>query len=115
MPERRKIPRRNIMCYARLFDLSSGSPIGFLLNIHKKGMMVLSEQALQPGNSYRFRLELPDKAFERSYLELNARCVWCRPDVDPDFHSAGFRLLGVLPKEVKIIEQLNTLYEQSPR
>jgi hypothetical protein len=113
--ERRKLPRRHIMFYSRLFDLHTGVQIGFLLNIHRQGMMVLSDQPPQNGLTYRLRLDLPKYLFGKPFLHLNACCVWHRPDIDPNFYESGFSLENVSEDDAQIIEGINRVYELHDR
>jgi hypothetical protein len=111
MNERRKIIRRHIMCYSRVFDRRSGELLGFLNDIHRAGMNILSDLPMQVDKEYRFRLDLPEYIFGKNHLELNGICRWCRPDVDPHFYIAGFNLEGVSDEDAEIIERLNQEFE----
>jgi hypothetical protein len=109
--DRRRIKRRHIMCYSRIFDRRSGELVGFLNDIHPSGMNILSDLPLQPNSIYRFRLDLPEYVFGKSYMELTATCRWSRLDIDPHFYIAGFLLEGVSEEDSEIIEQLNREFE----
>jgi hypothetical protein len=111
MEERRKLPRKYLMFYARVFDRSSGRLMGNLADITTQGAMIISEDPIEIGVTYRLRLDLPDGFnFDREHLDFEARSLWWQPDVDTRFFTTGFQLLGLGPSDAQIIDQINTAY-----
>ena len=110
MKERRKIPRRYIMFYSRIFDRKTGKLVGYLSDITREGAMIISDEPIEAENNYIFRMDLPDYVFGRGYLNLDVHCVWSRPDVNPDFYLAGFRLMEIEEVDGKVIDQINKEY-----
>ena len=106
MQERRKLKRRYIMFYSRIFDRKTGKLLGYLSDLTPEGAMVISEDAVEPGLVYRLRMDLPEGSFDKNQLDFEAQSVWCKKDVDPHFYNVGFRLIGVPPQDEAIIEQI---------
>lgn len=106
MDERRHLKRRHLLYYLRVFDRGSGAQVGSLVDITADGVMLISPEPLPTDRDFRLRMQLPAGITGDNRVELDARSVWTRPDVNPDFHVTGFRLLRVTPGCVGAIEQL---------
>jgi hypothetical protein len=110
MDERRRLKRRYLMFYSRIFDRKTGSLIGYLSDITTEGMMIISEDELQAGIEYRLRMDLPEDIFGVTHMDILAQCVWSRQDVNPNFYIAGFQLLGLTDSDKFIIDQIIESY-----
>ena len=106
MEERRKLERRHIMFYSRIFDRKTGKLLGYLGNITTDGVMVISEEPLRCDQDYKLRLDLPEDLYQQPVLNLDAHSLWCQTDIDPNFFNTGFRLLGLEEMDRAIIEQI---------
>ncbi len=106
MEERRKLKRKYLMFYSRIFDRSIGKMIGYLSDMHVEGAMVISEDPIETSKVYRLRMDLPEDAFQQNHIDFEARAVWCKRDVNPNFFMAGFQLLNITPADEEIIQQI---------
>jgi len=106
MEERRRLDRRHIMFYSRVFDRKTGQLLGYLGNITGEGVMLISELPIDVQNIYLLRLDLPDDMYSKPILNLKAKSVWCKPDIDPNFYTTGFQLLEANDEDLEIIEQI---------
>jgi hypothetical protein len=107
MEERRKIPRKYLMFYARVFDRKNGELLGYLADLTPKGAMLISETPIESGVSFRLKMDLPDRFFTHDHLNFEAMSIWCNPDVDPKLFNTGFQMLFVDPQDVEVIQQIN--------
>jgi len=80
MQEKRKLKRRHLIYYLRVFEKNADQPIGHMVDISDEGMMLISE----------------DPAESR----------WCREDENPDFYNTGFQLIHPSPEHIKITGHL---------
>lgn len=110
MPERRKIKRRYLMYYSRVFDARNGALIGHLVDITPEGIMLISETPLAADQMFRFKMELSEDIADKSYLTFTAKSIWCQPDVDPRFFNTGFHLLDITPQDTAIIQHIIEAY-----
>ncbi|QSA96612.1 PilZ domain-containing protein [Methylococcus sp. EFPC2] len=106
----RKIPRRHLIFYLRVFDRETGVPVGNLVDITSEGVMLVSEHELGVGNLYHLRMELPAEMFPHGRLDLDAECLWSGNDVNPEFFDSGFRLLNIDEKALSCIRYLLDMY-----
>jgi hypothetical protein len=106
MEERRKLKRRYIMFYSRIFDRSTGMLIGYLSDITPEGAMVISEEPVKTNTQYKLVMDLPEDVFGKQHLTFAAKCVWCRPDVNPNFYMSGFHLETIATEDIQIIHRI---------
>ena len=106
MEERRKLHRRHILFYSRVFDRKTGVFLGYLGNMNAGGIMIISEDPIATDKSYLLRIDLPDDIYAQPVLNFEAKSVWCRPDVDPNFYNTGFQFVDISDEGQKIISQI---------
>ena len=106
--EQRKVPRRHLVFYLRVFDGMSSKVLGHLADISSRGAMIVSENPIQENQEFRLRMRLPREIAGRSELLLDGTCRWCRPDSNPDFFIAGFQVVGL---EQEFEEHIQSLVE----
>jgi len=112
MDDRRKIPRKYLMVYSRVFDRETGKILGYLSDMNQMGAMIISDDPLPEGNVLALRFDLPDPLhFAIDHLNMKARIAWCQPDIDPAFYNIGFQFGTVTAEQLKIIEAMVDLYE----
>ena len=105
MEERRKLKRIYLMFYSRVFDLKTGEMLGYMADLNRLGMMVISEEAIAAGDVHKVRLDLPE-FYLHPHLVLEARSVWCRTDVNPRFYNTGFEFLSPQEDELLLIDRM---------
>ena len=110
MKEKRKIKRRYLLYYMRVYDTESQQQIGNLVDLTPKGAMVVSENPLTVDKIYHLKLELSEDVADKAYLEFSAKSLWCQPDVEPHFFNTGFKILSLDPNDAKIILRIVEVY-----
>jgi len=99
----RKIERRYLVFYLRVFDGMSSKILGHLVDISEKGIMLLSDDPIQINEDYRLRMRLPTEMKERNEIVFSATSRWCKSDLNPDFFRAGFQMHDLKPDIKKLI------------
>jgi hypothetical protein len=108
MVEKRRLKRRHLIYYLRLFNHKNQQMIGHLVDITSEGIMVISEDAIPENEIYELSMTLPTDVVGKKELTFVAKSVWTRKDINPDFFNSGFVLLEVKPEDVMIIERMIT-------
>lgn len=112
MDERRRIPRRYLIIYSRVFDQTLGKLLGYLSDLSESGAMIISEEALAVDSVIPLRLDLPDpKVFQTHNLMITARVAHCVADISPDFFDIGLEFLEVTPEKRNILQKMMEVYE----
>ncbi len=96
-----------LIFYLRVF--SRGNFLGFIIDISTGGMKIISESAIKSGRKYRLRMKLPPdikNSDKTDYIEINAKCVWSKPDEENEsFFLNGFELGDIDSHTREVIEQ----------
>ncbi len=106
MGEYRKLERRHIMFYSRIFNRKTGGFLGYLGNITPEGAMIISENPLSTDTVYSLSMGIPEDLYEKAVLSFEARSIWCKPDIDPNFYDTGFQLFDLTEEDIAIINQI---------
>jgi len=105
-PRQRRRRRRHLFYYLKVFDGATGRLLGHLVDVTQDGLMLLASQPLPTDSAYRLRLELPQELDGQHELLLDARAVWCRRDVNPDYYGVGFELVRIARGSRGLVESM---------
>ena len=112
MDEKRKIQRKYLIIYSRVFDQTLGKLLGYLSDLGERGAMIIAEEPLEVGAILPLRFDLPDpKVFHTHNLNINARVAHCDVDISPAFYDIGLEFQDPLPEQKIVIEKMMELYE----
>ena len=106
MKDKRKIDRRFLLYYMRVYDAATRQQIGNLVDITPRGIMVVSEHPLPEGQTSRLRVELTDEVSDKPFMEFSALSKWCELDVIPNMYNTGFEILDLTREDSKIIHHI---------
>lgn len=90
--EMRRVERRHLVFYLRVFDGMSTRVLGHIVDISSKGVMLLSDAPIPVSETYRLRMRLPSQIVNKEELIFNATSRWCKQDINPDFFITGFEI-----------------------
>ncbi len=110
MQERRKAKRHTLIYYMRAFDVRTRNLLGYLVDIAEKGAMLLCDDPVPVGETFRIKLELTEDIANKPFLEMTARSIWCHPDIDPHFYNAGFEIIEIAPEGKEVIDRIIDTY-----
>jgi hypothetical protein len=105
-PEKRKLERRHLIYYLRVYGKKSKQMVGHVVNITKEGIMLISEDPIETDGYFQFRMALPEAIKESREISFEAKSVWCKKDNNPEFYNTGFRLTKISIGDLQIIEKL---------
>lgn len=112
MEDRRRLPRKYLIIYSRVFERTLGKLLGYLADLSQDGAMIITEEALKEGSVLSLRFDLPDpKMFEAHMLNVNARVARCHPDISPAFFNIGLEFQGLNEKDKEILGKMMDMYE----
>ena len=107
MQDKRKLKRRYLLYYMRIYDSVSRQQIGNLVDITTKGIMIVGDHPLPEGQIAHLRMELTYEVAEKPYMEILATSKWCEPDVTPDRFNIGFEIQNLASEDAEIIQRIN--------
>jgi hypothetical protein len=110
MPDRRRIGRKYLMFYSRVFDVQTTKLIGHLVDITPEGAMLISETPVPAGQDFHLKMELSPDVADIPYLEFEARSLWCQQDINPQFYNSGFKFVSIAPESIAIVEKIVEAY-----
>lgn len=118
MDDRRRQPRKDLMSYSQVYDLSDGRLIGYLGDITLLGAMVISDHPIPEDKSISVSIELPELPdIHETSMIISVRVAYCHQDISPDYFNVGLEFNSNTAKQQKIIQAVMDNYEfrrQSP-
>ncbi|MDM8552747.1 PilZ domain-containing protein [Desulfobacterales bacterium HSG2] len=106
MPDKRRLKRKQLIYYLSVFDMDANKRIGQLVNITTEGLMLTSEKPIKVNSAFQLKMDLPEEIKGQKQITFDARSMWCRKGVNPDFYDIGFQLVNISQENSKIIERL---------
>ena len=106
MAEKRRLKRRHLIYYLRVFDRNDDQLIGHLTDITVEGMMLISEEPIKTNTVFQARMVLPTGIEGHKPVNFDIGSVWCHRDVNPNFYATGFQLIDISPEDVETINSL---------
>ncbi|MGI9277567.1 MAG: hypothetical protein ACR2PT_22295 [Endozoicomonas sp.] len=112
--ERRQIKRHQLNEYLTVFNRNTMREMGSIGNISSNGLMMISTVPVLIGAVYSMRIILPDdKDAEPVFIDFEARCHWCRPDVGPGFFDSGYSIINGGHDIIDLVEALKHYFSFS--
>jgi hypothetical protein len=106
MENRRKINRRYLLYFVRVYDATTRQQIGNLVDITPQGAMIVNQDPFPADQEIRLRLEITSDVADKPFLEFPARSIWCHPDLDPTLYNTGFEILELSREDSGIIQKI---------
>jgi hypothetical protein len=110
MKERRKVKRRYLLYYVRVYDAGSHQQIGNLVDITPVGAMILCDNPIPEKTSLRLRIELSEDVADKPTMDVMVRAKWCHPDIDPSLFNIGVEFESIAPEDEKIVRHIVEKY-----
>jgi hypothetical protein len=112
MQDRRRQPRKDLMSYSQVYDLSDGRLIGYLGDITLLGAMVISDHPFRENRDLSISIELPElPRVHDTSLIISVRIAYCRQDISPDYYNVGVEFNTTTQKQQSIIQAVMDNYE----
>ena len=111
--EKRKIKRRHLIYYLRIFDTTTEKILGHLVDITPDGLMLISEEPIKPDTRFHLSMDMPAEIIiesENRRIRFDGMTIRCEPDVNPQFYLTGFKLVDVEETTRGFISQLITFF-----
>jgi hypothetical protein len=98
--------RWNLVYYLRVFNADNGELLGHIVDLTTDGLMIISESCVAINQHCRLKMEVPiDNEIIKS-IELEAKSLWSKKDINPHFYDTGFKLIEPSREAIKAITLL---------
>ncbi|USE34982.1 PilZ domain-containing protein [Endozoicomonas sp. SCSIO W0465] len=108
--ERRSIKRHQLQDYLKIYNRNTMRGMGGIGNISCNGLMLISSVPVLIGAVYNMRIILPDDDIGEQYLDFDARCHWCKPDVGPEYFDSGYSIVNAGHDIIDLVETLKNYF-----
>lgn len=102
----RKVARRHLIYYLRVFDKDNGQMIGNLVDISTRGIMLVSDKPIDINQRFHLKMVLPETVAGSREVEFEAESRWCQNDANVDFYDTGFELIDPTNRFLEAVDKL---------
>ena len=110
----RLIERHQLGFFLAVFNRFTDKPLGYLGNVSDGGLMLISQLPMLVDANFELRLKLPGTDGDPQFIDLTARCLWCREDVTPHCYDSGFILYQPPAEYAVLISTLQRYFSFQP-
>ncbi len=104
--ERRKHNRNKLDQLMELFDVSTDSRLGTLVNISLDGIMVLSPSPVPLNKVWQLKVALPSETKDGKTLILGVESLWCDSAPNVDLYWSGFQIIDISDEDLEWISKV---------
>ena len=80
--------------YLKVYNRRTGREVGYIGNISRNGLMLITRWRMQTDGVFNLRVVLPGASQTKKYVDFDARCQWCRPDIDAESFDSGYTIVS---------------------
>lgn len=102
--ERRKHRRSKSDQLMELFDVTTGSRLGKVVNISVNGIMVLSPMPAPLNKVWQLKMTLPSESNDDKLLMVGAESSWCDEAPNADLYWSGFQIIDISNEDLEWIK-----------
>lgn len=106
MLEKRKLKRRHLIYYLRVYSGKSKKTLGYMADIHSKGIMLISDNRIEEKKKFNLRMELPQQIGKITHIEFAAKSLWCKQALNSDFFETGFTIDKIDEESISTIDSV---------
>lgn len=111
MSIQRRIERHQLPYYLKVFNRVTDKPMGYIGNISREGLMLISPWPMLVLAEFDMRLKIPGPSESQSInIDFSAICRWTREDVTPGSFDSGFELIGPPAEYLELVEALRQYF-----
>ncbi|MGY2290321.1 PilZ domain-containing protein [Pseudomonas sp. SDO528_S397] len=110
----RRIERHQLPCFLQVFNRLTDKPIGYLGNVSRDGLMLISQLPMMVGVDFELRLKIPGPDSDVRVIDLKATCLWSHEDINPQHYDSGFSLLEAPVEYGHLINALQQYFSFYP-
>jgi c-di-GMP-binding flagellar brake protein YcgR len=104
--DRRTLKRRHLIYYLRVWNTEDNTPLGQVVDINSKGMMLIGEKPVPTGEELNLKIHPPHSEDNHNFLNFRAKCRWSAKDVNTAFYDSGLEFVDQSPEKIGHLQQL---------
>jgi len=100
--EQKRETRRHLIYFSEVHDRDNRSFSGRMVDITRTGLMIISEEKVELEKQFHLEIILPKEVVGRDRINLKAKSLWCKKDINPDYFATGLEIeeLDVIDEEL---------------
>lgn len=79
--------------YLVVYNRCNNMQFGYIGNISRNGLMLITPWMMELGGVYSMRIHLPESFGNETVVDFDVRCQWCHRDITPDCYDSGYTII----------------------
>ena len=106
MHEKRKLPRKWAPDKVTVYDRTTGTAVGQVVNMTTSGVLLLSDGPIHAERVFQLRISLPESIGDGDALEFGAESLWESPAMDENNYWTGLQIIDISESARRVLERL---------
>ena len=111
MSEKRVHKRSLLVSYLDARDTATNKDIGYVVDISKGGMMVISKKPLTMDMNMSLVISVPEEITETKTFNITAKSIRSFRDGDLDYYNTGFMFDELRSDDLRILDNIIAAFE----
>jgi hypothetical protein len=109
--EKRSVSRVEARNEIDVFDVSTGEPLGKLVNVSSGGFMLLGNSVIKPNQLFQLRLVFSQPINGCNAVECGAESLWNNSASQASYHWTGFQIIDLSEEHAAVLEEFIEQHE----
>ena len=106
MHEKRKLPRKRAPGRVTVYDRTTDTAIGHVVNMSIGGMLLISDTPIPADRVFQLRIALPKPVAGVDAVDFGAESLWESPAMDENNFWTGLQIIDISESDSRILETL---------
>jgi c-di-GMP-binding flagellar brake protein YcgR len=111
MSEKRVHQRSFLVSYLNASDTETNKDIGYVVDISKGGMMVISKKPITMDMNMSLAINVPEEITETKTFNVTAKSIRSIKDGDMDYYSTGFIFDELRSDDLQVLDNIIAAFE----
>jgi len=99
------------MSYLDIYDTGSENEVGYVVDISRGGMALISKDEIAVDQTYSYTIEIPSEIRDDGFFRVNATSIRCNRDEFLSYYNTGFSFNELTDDEIRIVEDIIAAFE----
>ncbi len=111
MSEKRVHKRALLVSYLDAQNTETNEDIGYVVDISKGGMMIISKKPIAVDMSMSLAINVPEEITETKVFNVTAKSIRSIKEVDLDYYNTGFIFNELRSADLRVLDNIVAAFE----
>ncbi|HEX2897993.1 MAG TPA: PilZ domain-containing protein [candidate division Zixibacteria bacterium] len=103
---KRMLDRKKTGVFFGIYERDNSKYFARLVDLNTKGLMVIGKKQLNPNDTFKLKMDLPQEMCGKSQIEFDAQVKWSEKSKNTKLFTAGLEFTRIAPEYSQLIDKL---------